>query len=110
MNQPVELDLELPRLLERAGVGIARIDTTGRYLLVNSRYCELLGRPRDELLAARIQDYVHAEDLPATLEAFIGVFDHARLADQKPGVRGRLHLPGRSECKLVTAPTRDTAR
>ena len=89
MNRPVDLDLELPRLFERAGVGIARIDTTGRYLLVNSRYCELLARPREALLETRIQDHIHDEDLPAALEAFIGVFESGA-----PAVVEQRHLRG----------------
>ena len=63
------------RLFDRAGVGIAQIDTAGRYLLVNDRYCELIGRPLGEVLAARIQDYTHNEDLPASLDAFIRVIE-----------------------------------
>jgi len=89
MNQPVELDFELPRLLERAGVAIARIDTTGRYVLVNNRYCELLGRPRDALLGARIQDFINSEDLPVALDAFIGVFESGA-----PAVIEQRHVRG----------------
>lgn len=63
------------RLFDRAGVGIAQIDTAGRYLLVNDRYCELIGRALGEVLAARIQDYTHNEDLPASLDAFIRVIE-----------------------------------
>jgi len=87
INQPV--DLELPRLLDRAGVGIARIDTSGRYVLVNSRYCALLARSRDTLLGARIQDYIHEEDLPGTLEAFIGVFETGT-----PAITEQRHVRG----------------
>ena len=65
----------LHRLFDRAGVGIAQIDTAGRYLLANDYYCRLIGRPVADLLAARIQDYTHAEDLPASLDAFIRVIE-----------------------------------
>jgi PAS domain-containing protein len=41
-----ETDSRFHHLFERAGIGIAQIDTAGRYLLVNERYCELLGRAR----------------------------------------------------------------
>ena len=55
--------------------GIAQVDTSGRYLTVNERYCELLGRPREELLAGRLQDFTHPEDLPASLDALIRTID-----------------------------------
>ena len=66
-----EFHQRLHEMFERAGVGIAQTDVDGHYLLVNGRYCDLVGRRREELLAGRIQDFVHAEDLPASLDAFI---------------------------------------
>jgi PAS domain S-box-containing protein len=62
-------------LFDRAGIGIAQIDTGGDYLLVNERYCELVGRSQTELLAGRIQDFTHSDDLPASLDAFIRVIE-----------------------------------
>jgi PAS domain-containing protein len=38
----------LDEILQRAAVGIAQMDTTGRYVLVNDRYCDMLGRTRPE--------------------------------------------------------------
>jgi len=63
------------RLFDRAGVGIAQIDTSGRYLLANEHYGRLIGQPLDKLLGATLQDFVHAEDLPASLDAFIRVIE-----------------------------------
>jgi len=62
-------------LFDRAGIGIAQIDTDGRYLLVNERYCQLLGRSESELLAARIQDFTHPDDLARSIDAFIRVME-----------------------------------
>jgi PAS domain S-box-containing protein len=61
----------LDQVLERAAVGLAQMDTTGRYLQVNDRYCEMLGRTRRELLEGRMQDFVHPDDLPATLDSIV---------------------------------------
>jgi PAS domain S-box-containing protein len=61
----------LEQILERAGVGVAQLDTSGRYLLVNESYCAMIGRTRTELLAGRIQDFTHPEDLARSLDAFI---------------------------------------
>ncbi len=48
---------------------------TGRYLLVNDPYCEILGRTRQELLDARIENFTHPDDLPKVLDAFIQVIE-----------------------------------
>ncbi|HEX6985643.1 MAG TPA: PAS domain S-box protein, partial [Planctomycetaceae bacterium] len=37
-------------IAERSVAGIAEVDTSGRFLLVNDRHCEILGRSREELL------------------------------------------------------------
>lgn len=47
------------------------MDTSGRYLLVNDCYCRMLGRSREQLLNASVQDFTHPDDLPASLDAFI---------------------------------------
>src|SRR3990170_6848012 len=67
-------------LFDRAGVGIAQMDVGGRYLLVNTRYCELSGRNREELLAGRIQDFLHPDDLGTSLDAFIRAIESAQPA------------------------------
>jgi PAS domain S-box-containing protein len=40
------------RIFENAAVGIAHLDGAGRWLHVNDRLCEIIGWPREELLAA----------------------------------------------------------
>jgi PAS domain S-box-containing protein len=65
----------LDELFERAGVGIAQMDTSGRYVWVNDRYCEIVGRARDELLAGQLQDFTYPDDLPTSLDAFIRVIE-----------------------------------
>ena len=52
---------------EQAGSGIAHVALDGRLLRVNSRLCEILGYPREELLGLRFQDITHADDLPGNL-------------------------------------------
>ncbi len=53
----------LRALLSHADVGIAQIDTTGRFKLVNSRYCDIVQRPAAELLQLRIHDLIDADGL-----------------------------------------------
>jgi PAS domain S-box-containing protein len=49
-------------LLSHADVGIAQMDTMGRFKLVNSRYCDIVRRPAAELLQLRIQDLLQVDD------------------------------------------------
>ena len=50
--------------------GIAQTDLTGRFVLVNDRYCQIVGRSREELLKLRMQDITHPEDLSANVKKF----------------------------------------
>jgi len=50
--------------------GIAQTDLTGRFVLVNDRYCEIVGRSREELLKLRMQDITNPEDLAANVKKF----------------------------------------
>ncbi|MHB9098715.1 MAG: hybrid sensor histidine kinase/response regulator, partial [Syntrophales bacterium] len=51
-------------LVEQAAVGVAEIDiNTGRFLTVNRRLCEMVGRTEEELLDITFQAITHPEDL-----------------------------------------------
>jgi PAS domain S-box-containing protein len=52
---------------ENAAVGIANVDTTGRFLRVNEKYCTIAGYPREELLQKTVRDITHPDDLEASL-------------------------------------------
>jgi PAS domain S-box-containing protein len=70
-----DFSARIHRLFDRAGVGIAQLDTSGRHLLVNDRYCGLIGRAREEILGRHIQDCIHPDDLAPTVDAFIQVIE-----------------------------------
>jgi len=56
-------------LFEQAAVGVAQIDsTTGRFVRVNRRYCEIVGYSREELESLDFQTITHPDDLAADLE------------------------------------------
>jgi len=57
-------------LFNQAAAGIAQTDLAGKFLLVNQRFCEMVGRSQDELLGIRMQDITHAEDLKENVPAF----------------------------------------
>jgi two-component system CheB/CheR fusion protein len=61
---------QLRAIFNQTTVGIAQTDLTGRFLFVNQRYCEIVGRPMEEVLRLRMQDLTHPEDLPHNLALF----------------------------------------
>jgi PAS domain S-box-containing protein len=59
-------EARLSAILSQASAGIASTGRTGRYTYVNDRYCAMLGRSREELLALTMQDVTHPDDLART--------------------------------------------
>jgi len=57
------------RTFENAAVGIAHLDADGRWLRVNDRLCEILGRSREELRSATLIGVTHPEDVAVVTEA-----------------------------------------
>ena len=50
-----------------APIGMALIDPTGRWLLVNEALCDLVGHSETELLERTLHDVTHPDDLPGQL-------------------------------------------
>src|SRR5262245_60161980 len=55
-------------VFDQAAVGIARIDATGRWLMVNPRLCEMLGYTPEELLAVQLPQLTHPDDVAGDSE------------------------------------------
>lgn len=53
----------LSAVFQQAGAGIAQADLAGRFLMVNDRFCEIVGHDRTALLDRRIEDLAHPDDL-----------------------------------------------
>jgi PAS domain S-box-containing protein len=49
-------------LFQQTGVGVIQCELDGRFLLVNRRFCEIVGRSADELLALHVPDITHPDD------------------------------------------------
>ncbi len=60
-------------VFEQTSAGIAEVDLTGRFIRVNETYCEVVGRNEEELLALRMQDITHPEDLEDNVKNFVAV-------------------------------------
>ncbi len=64
-----ESEARFRALFEQAAVGVAELDIrTGRFLTVNGRLCELVGRTEEELLATTFQAITHPDDLSVHVE------------------------------------------
>jgi PAS domain S-box-containing protein len=66
LNDGSELD-RLRATIELAPIGLAQFDRTGRFILVNSRFCEMLGCTREHALARTFQELTFPDDLPGCL-------------------------------------------
>src|ERR1700680_4756363 len=50
-------------MFSRAGaVGIAQTDLEGRCLLINDRFCELLGRSSEQIVGRHLFEFAHRDD------------------------------------------------
>jgi integral membrane sensor domain MASE1 len=54
----------LRAMFGQAGVGVVQMDTTGRFNLVNNRFCEIVRRPAPQLLQMRIHDLTDPRTCP----------------------------------------------
>jgi PAS domain S-box-containing protein len=64
------LQKNLDTIFSQVMVGIAQTDLTGKFELVNDKYCQLLSRPKEELFKYSMQDLTHPEDLAKNFELF----------------------------------------
>ena len=61
---------QLSALIDQTSAGLAQVNLDGRFTLLNDRFCELVGRSRDELTALTMQAITHPDDLPGNLPLF----------------------------------------
>ena len=61
-------DAEVRAIFDHAPIGLAQFDTTGRFLLVNDRLCDILGCTREHALARTFQDLTFPDDLAHCLD------------------------------------------
>jgi PAS domain S-box-containing protein len=63
-------DRQFAGIFDQTTGGIAQTNLDGRFLLVNDRFCGMVGRSREELLDLRMQDVTHPDDLPGNADKF----------------------------------------
>jgi PAS domain S-box-containing protein len=59
-----ESEERLRAIFAQSAAGIALGDLSGKLISVNDHFCQIVGRPRDELIGIRMQDITFADDLP----------------------------------------------
>jgi PAS domain S-box-containing protein len=60
-------------LLDQSIMGVAQIDLSGRFLLANRRFCDIVGRSEPALLGLRLHDVSHPLDRAEGIAAFAGL-------------------------------------
>jgi PAS domain S-box-containing protein len=58
---------------ENAAVGIVHTDAAGRFLLVNDKFCNIVGYRCDELIQKTFRDITHSDDVAASNEPFMAL-------------------------------------
>jgi PAS domain S-box-containing protein len=57
-------------IFNQASVGLAEGDLKGRLTRANDRFCEIVGRPREEVLSMSVRDLTHPQDTPRHVAMF----------------------------------------
>lgn len=70
-----ESEERLRAIFSQSAAGIAQADLTGRILLVNRRFCQIVGYSEGELLSMRMQDITYPDDLAENMRLFRGMVE-----------------------------------
>ena len=101
--------------LEQAPIGIGHLDDQGRFVIVNRKYCEIVGRTSEELVGLTFQEITHPDDLDvdtrnfrALLEGAVSVYSREKRYIRKDGTTvwvgvtvTAIHYPGGSRALLA---------
>lgn len=52
----------IDQLFDQVIFGVSQVDLEGRFVLANKRFCEIVGRPLEELLTLKMQEITHPDD------------------------------------------------
>ncbi|MBD1865279.1 MULTISPECIES: PAS domain-containing protein [Trichocoleus] len=68
----------LSAIFSQAAVGLSEVSLDGRFQHVNDELCRILGRSREEMLAAGVLEVTHPEDVSKSLEAIQQLLETGR--------------------------------
>jgi PAS domain S-box-containing protein len=84
-----ESEERLQAIFSQSAAGIALTDLSGRFVSVNQRYCDIVGRRADELLEGRMQDITFGDDLAEHTRLFRRMVETAQSFNiEKRYIRG----------------------
>ena len=63
-------ETRLSVLFAQASAGLAQLDRDGRFTMMNERFCDIVGRERDDLLSRYFLDILNPDNRPHSLELF----------------------------------------
>jgi PAS domain S-box-containing protein len=63
-------DAELAAIFAQTGAGLAQVDLSGRFTLVNDHFCEMVGRSRHDLMTLTMQEITHPDHLSENTPLF----------------------------------------
>lgn len=63
----MESEKHFRNIFDQAAVGISYLDLGGRFVKVNSKFCEISGYPEEDLLRMTFKDITHPDDLSGDL-------------------------------------------
>ncbi|MBO9499840.1 MAG: diguanylate cyclase [Novosphingobium sp.] len=69
-REKLQLERRFRATFEHAAVGIAHVDREGRFLMVNEKFCQIVGREPGYLLGGSFKSITHPDDL----EEDVGLF------------------------------------
>jgi putative addiction module CopG family antidote len=67
----------LAALYAQTGAGVAEGDLEGRFLSVNDRYCQIVGRTRAEMVHVRAREVIHPDDYAANQPLYQRLLEHS---------------------------------
>jgi PAS domain S-box-containing protein len=62
-----EIEERFRAIFQQAAMGVAQVNLDGKVVMMNDRYCEVLGYTRDELLGTTLMDKTHPDDVEGVL-------------------------------------------
>jgi len=68
VDQVRQSELRYHKSFQNSAIGIAQLEIDGRYVMANSRLCEILGYGPDELIGLKFSEITHPDDLVEQFE------------------------------------------
>lgn len=81
-------------IFDKASVGIIQVDLNGFFMMMNTKYCNILGYSKEELLKISVRDLTHPDDIEITNTYYKnilgGKIDHYSLEKRLLGKNGSI--------------------